>query len=130
MCVDALGGESGVLSARYAGEDKDDQANCEKVIQKIQNIPENKRSARFECVIAVAKAGKLIGTAKGVVEGVILTELLGENGFGYDPLFYYPLFKKTLAQVPSNEKHHISHRAKALNASFFLLSNCLFGNDL
>ena len=99
LCVDALNGEPGVFSARYAGVDKNDLANCQKVINQLRLIPKNKRTGRFECVIALATSKGLIGTAAGVVNGMILNELRGSGGFGYDPLFYYPPFKRTFAQV-------------------------------
>ncbi|WLD92278.1 XTP/dITP diphosphatase [Alkalihalobacillus sp. AL-G] len=114
LVVDALDGEPGVYSARYAGEDKDDRANVEKVLRKMEGVENKKRTARFVCVLAVAIPGKTTYTIEGKCEGVITQQPIGENGFGYDPIFYVPSFLKTLAQMESQEKNQISHRANAL----------------
>jgi len=130
LCVDALDGGPGIFSARYAGAGKNDLDNCHKLIKEISSVPENKRSAHFECAVAIALPNRLIGTAHGTVSGVILTAMRGSHGFGYDPLFYYPPFIKTLAEVPTSKKHQISHRFKALKQAAVVLSKFLSDNNL
>lgn len=112
LCVDALGGEPGVFSARYAGEHGDDEANNRKLLQKLTDIPADKRTARFECAICVAFPDGSEITAKGTCEGWIGFEKTGENGFGYDPLFM--VGDKSFAQLTAEEKDKISHRGNAL----------------
>ncbi len=115
--IDALGGEPGVRSARYAAESEhgnsDDLANNELVFERMQNVPDEKRTGRFVCVIAIARDGKLIQSFRGEAEGVILRELRGDGGFGYDPMFYFPGFGKTFAELSPTEKASVSHRGKA-----------------
>jgi XTP/dITP diphosphohydrolase len=118
--VDALGGEPGVYSARYGGTVKDDHAGRNRlVLDKLiaLNVPWAKRTGRFRCVIALATPERLIGTVQGVVEGYIAYEPKGSNGFGYDPIFFVPEFNQTLAEVPSAQKHSISHRGRAGRAA-------------
>ncbi len=112
--VDALNGEPGVYSARYAGETKDDEANIDKVLVQLENIPEQKRTARFRCVLAVAAPGIETVTVDGSCEGIITTERLGTEGFGYDPIFYVPKYERTMAQMTPEEKGAISHRGQAI----------------
>jgi XTP/dITP diphosphohydrolase len=109
--VDALGGAPGVYSARYAGEPFDDQRNNELLLAKLAGI--YNRTARYVCVIAVARNGEPGEMARGEVEGEILTEGRGTNGFGYDPIFYYPPFGCTFGQAEPARKHQVSHRAAA-----------------
>jgi XTP/dITP diphosphohydrolase len=109
--VDALGGEPGVLSARYAGGAGDD-ANNALVLERLGETPN--RSARFVCVIAVAEAGVVRATFRGTVEGEILKEIRGPEGFGYDPMFYYPPFGCTFGEVEGERKFAVSHRGNAL----------------
>lgn len=111
--VDYLGGAPGVYSARFAG-DHDTQKNNEKLLRLLDGIPEQDRTARFVCVIAVAYPDGKVVTSRGECEGIILNELTGENGFGFDPLFYYPPYDKTFAQLSENEKNEVSHRGRAL----------------
>lgn len=113
LLVDALGGAPGVYSARYAGEDATYEDNNKKLLKELES--KDDRSARFECVMALAKDGEVI-VAKGAVHGSITKELHGENGFGYDPLFYSSELKKTFAQATAEDKNAISHRARALSA--------------
>ena len=110
--VDALGGEPGVYSARYAGPDATDEANNRLVLDRMRGV-EN-RTARFVCVVALAKYGQLVRTFRGVVEGRLTEEPRGANGFGYDPLFYYPPFGCTFGEAPLERKMQVSHRAQAL----------------
>ena len=113
LMVDALGGAPGVYSARYAGEDVSYEDNNTKLLKELDGIDD--RSAKFVCVMALARDGKVI-TAKGEVPGVITKELLGEQGFGYDPLFFSTELNKTFAQASAEEKNTVSHRARALGA--------------
>lgn len=112
--IDALNGEPGVYSARYAGEEKSDQANIEKVLKKLEGVPEEERTARFRCVLAVAQPGKETKTFHGTCEGAILDHRIGENGFGYDPIFWVPGEGRTMAEMNPQEKAAISHRGNAL----------------
>ncbi|RAS88918.1 XTP/dITP diphosphatase [Priestia endophytica] len=112
--VDALNGEPGVYSARYAGLEKSDEKNIDKVLEKLEGIPDSERTARFQCALALALPGKDTVVVRGNCEGVITHERVGEQGFGYDPIFYVPSLQKTLAELPKEEKNKISHRAKAL----------------
>lgn len=112
--VDALDGAPGIYSARYAGENATDVANVEKLLRKLRNVPE--RSARFRCVIAMARAGKVIDTFEGVVEGAIVEEPRGNAGFGYDPVFQPIGSSQTFAEMAGDLKNRISHRAKAAAA--------------
>jgi len=113
LVIDALNGEPGVHSARYAA-DHDDAANNAKVLERLTGIAPEKRTANFQTVIVALKpdGNKLV--AKGAVHGQILDHLQGENGFGYDPLFFYPPYNKTTAEMTAAEKNEISHRGQAL----------------
>ncbi|MGC9365039.1 MAG: XTP/dITP diphosphatase [Fidelibacterota bacterium] len=110
--VDGLNGQPGVYSARYAGENASYADNVQKLIQEIQNVPEERRSARFRTV-AVFYHPEIVLRAEGTIEGQILTEQRGQNGFGYDPIFYVPAYRKTLAELSPREKNAISHRGQA-----------------
>jgi XTP/dITP diphosphohydrolase len=112
--VDALGGAPGIYSARYAGEPANDVANIGKLLRELRNI--EKRSARFRCVIALARAGKMLGTFDGVIEGTIVDLPRGKHGFGYDPIFRPTGFNETFGEMTSDRKNQISHRAKAIMA--------------
>jgi XTP/dITP diphosphohydrolase len=112
--VDALGGAPGIYSARYSGEHASDAANIDKLLRELKNI--TKRSARFRCVIALARAGEIAGTFEGVVEGDIVDHPRGTSGFGYDPVFQPAGFDRTFAEMPPGSKNRISHRAKAIAA--------------
>jgi XTP/dITP diphosphohydrolase len=116
LSVDALGGEPGVRSARYAGANATYQDLCYKLLKNLENIPEENRTAHFTTVIAVAKPGRMLLTVEGRCDGLIIHELRGTNGFGYDPIFLYPPLKKTFAELSSPEKNKVSHRAHALQA--------------
>jgi len=110
--VDALNKRPGVYSARFAGEQKDDQANLQKVLDELEGKAD--REARFVCVLALARPGKETVYKRGTCEGHIGVEPQGENGFGYDPVFYPKGFDRTMAQLSSDEKNSISHRSNAL----------------
>jgi XTP/dITP diphosphohydrolase len=111
--VDALGGAPGIFSARYAGEPTNDERNTDKVLELLGTIPQNKRTARFRCALVVVTPDGEEYLTEGIVEGQILTERRGTDGFGYDPVFYLPEFGKTMAEINLAEKNKISHRAQA-----------------
>lgn len=114
LIVDALDGEPGVYSARYGGAGLDDKGRTALVLKKMEAVPEEKRTARFMCAIAfIGENGEEI-RAEGSVEGLITRAPVGENGFGYDPIFYVPQIGKTFAQAASEEKNALSHRGRAL----------------
>jgi XTP/dITP diphosphohydrolase len=117
--VDALGGEPGVRSARYAGEHATDQENNALLLERLQGI-EN-RTARFVCVIALVHDGRLVKTFRGSVEGRILDGPRGTGGFGYDPLFFHEPFGCTFGEAAIERKMTVSHRAQALAAMFAYL---------
>ena len=118
--VDALGGAPGVHSARYAADaphlaeaNTDDDANNARVLRELKNIAPEKRTARFVCVIAAAKDGQTLAVFRGEAEGLILDAPRGSNGFGYDPLFYFPQIGKAFAELTAEEKARYSHRGAA-----------------
>ena len=115
LCVDALDGAPGVYSARFSGEGHNDAANNAKLIALLKDVPENKRTARFCCCVALARTGMDPIAVQGEVEGTILHAARGENGFGYDPFFYYAPFGKSFAELSAEEKNVVSHRRRALN---------------
>ncbi len=118
--VDALGGAPGVHSARYAADaphlvenNTDDEANNARLLRELRNVPPEKRTARFVCVIAAARDGETLSIFEGKAEGNILDHLSGSNGFGYDPLFYFPEIQKAFAELTAEEKARYSHRGAA-----------------
>ena len=118
--VDALGGAPGVHSARYAADEPhkaeantDDEANNARLIHELRDVPPEKRTGRFVCVLAAARDGKTLQTFRGSAEGIILDAPRGSNGFGYDPLFYFPQIEKTFAELTAEEKAKYSHRGAA-----------------
>jgi XTP/dITP diphosphohydrolase len=118
--VDALAGAPGVHSARYAaeaphlaGENSDDEANNARLIRELAGVPREKRAARFVCVIAAARDGRTLEVFRGQAEGRMLDRPQGSNGFGYDPLFYFPEIEKTFAELSATEKAKYSHRGAA-----------------
>lgn len=114
--IDYLNKEPGVYSARYMGEDTSYHIKNANLIQRLEGVPDEKRTARFVCAIAAAFPDGSIKTTLGTMEGRIGYEEKGENGFGYDPIFYLPEFKCTSAELSMEEKNKISHRGKALRA--------------
>ncbi len=112
--VDYLKGEPGIYSARFAGPQKDDIKNCEKVLHLLKGVPPQDRSAAFKCALALVTPNSVISIIEESVSGFITDRMTGKGGFGYDPLFFYPEFGKTFAEVPSDLKHSVSHRGKAL----------------
>ena len=119
LCVDALNGEPGIYSARYGfDESLDDGGRVRLLLKNLEGVPEGQRQAKFVCVITLITPEGTIIQARGEVHGEILRCTAGDNGFGYDPCFYYPPFGKTLAQATAEEKNRISHRANALNVFY------------
>jgi XTP/dITP diphosphohydrolase len=114
LAVDALRGEPGVYSARYAGEHATDEDNNRLVLERLGDNPN--RTARFVCVIALAKDGEIVKTFRGEVEGQMLHEARGPGGFGYDPLFFYPSFNGSFGEVDDEKKFSVSHRGNAVRA--------------
>lgn len=112
--VDALNGEPGIYSARYAGVAKSDEANMDKLLENLQGVEGAARSARFVCAIALATPGEATKTYSGTCEGEIATERKGEFGFGYDPIFWVPNQQKMMAELRPEEKAAISHRGAAI----------------
>ncbi len=112
--VDALNGKPGVYSSRYAGEGASDEENCIKLLNEMKDIPFEKRNAKYKCVIAVVFPSGEEKMTEGECNGFIAFEPKGNNGFGYDPIFYLPEYKKTMAELSPEEKNKISHRAKAI----------------
>lgn len=113
LCVDALNGAPGIYSARFSGEGADDQKNNDKLLSLIKN--ESNRKARFVCALVLANGGREKLYVEDYAEGEIIDEPRGENGFGYDPLFYVKEYEQTFAEIPAETKNVISHRAKALD---------------
>jgi XTP/dITP diphosphohydrolase len=112
--VDALGKEPGVYSARYAGPGCTDEANTALVLKKMKGFPDEVRSARFRCVLAVAEKGVTLAVFDGTVEGMLAHEMRGEGGFGYDPIFMPLGYHQTFGELSSELKHTMSHRSRAL----------------
>lgn len=112
--VDALCGEPGIYSARYAGADRSDLENTELVLKKMMGVPISKRGARFRCVLAVALEGKTIAVFDGTIEGRLATEIKGEGGFGYDPIFIPEGYAESFGHLSEEIKNDISHRSLAL----------------
>jgi XTP/dITP diphosphohydrolase len=118
--VDALKGAPGVHSARYAADaphlmdnNTDDEANNTRLLRELKDVPADKRTGRFVCVIAVARDGQTLEVFRGEAEGIILNRARGTNGFGYDPLFYFPQIQKSFAELSAEEKAQYSHRGAA-----------------
>jgi len=114
--VDALGGEPGVRSARFSGEGATDVTNRALLLEKLATVPADQRSARFRCVIALARGGEVLAHFSGAVEGAIIQSEKGEGGFGYDPLFVPEGFGETFAELGAETKNRLSHRGRALAA--------------
>ena len=114
LCVDALGGAPGIYSARYSGVHGDDAANRAKLLRELAGCED--RGAHFTCAVALAGPDGSLVEAEGAVYGAIARAEAGENGFGYDPVFYLPEFGQTMAQLPPEVKNTLSHRSRALHA--------------
>jgi XTP/dITP diphosphohydrolase len=119
--VEALGNQPGVKSARYAGENASDADRVNYLLSKLKNVPFEKRKAKFKCVIAIAVPYGPAQITEGECEGVIAIKPRGSNGFGYDPIFYFPELGKTMAELTPEVKNEISHRAKAAKKAYPML---------
>ncbi|MBW6508291.1 MAG: XTP/dITP diphosphatase [Desulfuromonadales bacterium] len=125
LSVDVLAGAPGVFSARYAGEQGDDKANNLRLVKELQRIPVNQRKAHFHCCIALAWPDGRCSTVEGRVDGLIIDQERGINGFGYDPLFLVPEYGKTMAELPVEIKNRISHRGRALQQLLPLIADII-----
>ncbi|WP_322801962.1 RdgB/HAM1 family non-canonical purine NTP pyrophosphatase [Thermoflexus sp.] len=123
--IDALGGAPGAHSARFAGPEADDRARIQKVLELMAGVPWPQRTARFRCVIALARPGEPPVLVEGCLEGYIAWEPRGTYGFGYDPIFYIPELGKTMAELPPAMKNQISHRARAARKAREILGQWL-----
>ena len=119
IAVDALNGEPGVYSARYGFDDTlDDWGRLELLLKNTENVPDGQRQAQFVCVITLVTPENRVIQARGEIHGELTREARGENGFGYDPIFYYPPFGKTTAEMSPEEKNQVSHRGNALRVFY------------
>ena len=130
LVIDSLGGSPGVKSARFSGEKTEDRAlldhkNMTKVLKLLEGVPKEKRTARFVCCLCLASPVKILIQTQGTLEGFITEKEVGENGFGYDPIFFVPHLNKTVAQLSREEKNAISHRGNAIRRLKPLLNKLL-----
>ena len=123
--VDALDGAPGVYSARYAGPEATDDDRNRYLLSELSDVPDDRRQARFRCVIAIAFPDGDTVMCKGECSGIITREPRGDNGFGYDPIFYLPQFNKTMAELTMQQKNEISHRGKAARQAQYYLKTVL-----
>ncbi|MFQ5328582.1 MAG: XTP/dITP diphosphatase [Thermodesulfobacteriota bacterium] len=123
--VDALSGRPGIYSARYAGENASDEENNQLLLKELKGVPNKKRRAHYTCVIALIMPSGEEKTFRGRCDGIITTEKRGDGGFGYDPLFYLPRFKKNMAELSVERKNRVSHRGRALTRLMIHLSTIL-----
>jgi XTP/dITP diphosphohydrolase len=116
--VDALGGAPGIYSARYAGANATERDKIDKLLRELERVraTDDRRCARFRCVVALARNGNFLGSFEGIVEGKIANEVRGDSGFGYDPIFIPEGLEQTFSELPTEVKNTISHRAKAIRA--------------
>lgn len=121
--IDYLNGEPGIYSARYMGHDTSYDIKNKSLIDRLNGVPDEKRTARFVCAVAAAVPGRETVVVRGTMEGIIGYEIKGENGFGYDPIFLLPEYGKTSAEISPEEKNKISHRGKALRMIAEKLNN-------
>jgi XTP/dITP diphosphohydrolase len=121
--IDALGGAPGVRSARYLGRETTYEERFRKILEQLNGLPMDQRTARFRCAIALADPSGSARIVEGVIEGVIAEVPRGKNGFGYDPIFFVPELGKTLAELAPEQKNRISHRGRAAQAARILLEN-------
>jgi XTP/dITP diphosphohydrolase len=132
LVVDALGGAPGVRSARFGGEKSEgldrktiDQHNIAKVLKLLQDVPKEKRTAKFVCCLCLASPQKILLETRGELEGLLIDKQMGQNGFGYDPIFIVPSLNKTVAQLTNEQKNEISHRGRAIRKLKPLLKKLL-----
>jgi XTP/dITP diphosphohydrolase len=115
--VDALGGEPGVQSARWAGPEASDADRIRLLLERLRDVPPERRGAQFHCVVAIATPSGQLHTTEGIIRGEIIDQPRGRHGFGYDPVFFIPERGRTMAELEPEEKNRISHRARALQAA-------------
>ena len=127
LVIDCLNGEPGIYSARYLGEETPFSEKSADLLRRMKDVPEEERSARFVCAIAAVFPDGEVVTTEGTVEGRIGYELRGDNGFGYDPIFYLPEYGRTAAELTDEEKNQISHRSRALELMKAELKKRMFG---
>ncbi len=125
LCVDALDGAPGIYSARFSGRDKSDLKNNIKLLKLLKDTPFKKRKAYYVCAVALADKRGVLGVVEGKCSGLIAFEPKGSAGFGYDPLFYIPKYKKTFAQLGEKVKHKMSHRYHALKKARRVIEKCV-----
>ena len=130
LMIDAIGGQPGVKSARFSGEKETnrkllDHKNMAKALKLMQGVPKEKRTARFVCCLCLASPEKILIETQGELAGLIAEKEIGENGFGYDPIFFVPKLDKTVAQLATDEKNIISHRGDAIRKLKPLLNELL-----
>ena len=125
--VDALGGRPGIFSARYAGPDRTDADRVEALLEELKDVPDERRTARFRAVIAIAEPDGGVELVEGAVEGRIAHQPRGENGFGYDPIFLLPDRGVSMAELPADEKNAVSHRGVAARKARAILERRLRG---
>ena len=126
--VDALGGEPGALSARFAGEGASDKDRIDYLLSKLTGIPWEERTARFRCLIAIASPHGEVELCQGECRGIIAFEPKGDNGFGYDPIFYLSQLERTMAELTMDEKNEVSHRGQAAREARYILERRVAGN--
>lgn len=127
LVIDCLNGEPGIHSARYLGEETPFSEKSADLLRRMKDVPEKERSARFVCAIAAVFPNGDVVTTEGTVEGRIGYALKGDNGFGYDPIFYLPEYGRTAAELTDEEKNQISHRSRALDLMKMELGKRMFG---
>lgn len=127
LVIDCLNGEPGIYSARYLGEETPFSEKSADLLRRMKDVPEKERNARFVCAIAAVFPDGEVVTTEGTVEGRIGYELKGDNGFGYDPIFYLPEYGRTAAELTDEEKNQISHRSRALELMKAELKKRMFG---
>ena len=125
LCVDALGGRPGLHSARWAGPEATDGDRNMHLLSEMYDVPMEQRQAHYVCAVALAAPDGQFATAEGFCRGVILTEPIGDGGFGYDPLFLLPQFQRSMAELTAEEKNRVSHRAKAITKIASALADLL-----
>lgn len=128
LCVEALGGKPGIYSARFAGKDKSDLKNNLKILKLLGGLPSNKRKAYYSCAVALADGDSLIGVVEGRCQGRIAFSPKGHFGFGYDPIFIIPKYKKTFAELGEAIKHRMSHRYRALEKAKKIIQKYIESN--
>ena len=126
--IDALGGKPGIVSARFAGKGISDRERNLKILKLLENIPESSRKAKFVCIIAIVKPDRSSYIVKGICKGMIAKKPRGKSGFGYDPIFIFPRYNKTFAEMGIDLKNRISHRGKALRKAEKILERILKNN--